>query len=175
MYDQWQDSLMEESRQNERRKVRCERRIKRNERKLLKLQRKLHIKQSKTGEDLPGRSRRTLTEKVPRRHSVDAAVHPSPSSIHSPIYPSPDSSTVAGSCAGILETGTNYAADGSPGRQNSKKADGVAIRGILSRLRIQSSQKDSDKVGLVSLKLSASVPNLPKLNDFVDHPPSPQL
>ena len=178
MYDQWQDSLLEESRQNERRKARCERRIKRNERKLLKLQRKLHIKQSKTGEELPGRSRRTPTDIVYRRLSVDAAVHPSPSSIHSPIYPSPDSSTVAGSCARFLETGTNYAADDSPGRQNSKKAEGVAIRGILSRLRIQS-QKDSDKVGLVSLKLSSSVPNLPtldsKLNDFVDHPPSPQL
>ncbi|KAL3822797.1 hypothetical protein ACHAXA_005962 [Cyclostephanos tholiformis] len=177
MYDQWQDSLMEESLQNERRKARRERRQKRNERKLLKLQRKLHIKQSKPGEELPGRSsRKTSTDIVFRRHSVDAAVHPSPCSIHSPIHASSDSSNVARSYPHLLDTGTNCAADGSPGRQNPKKAEGVAIRGILSRLRMQPSQ--GDKIGMASLKHSASVPNLPcldsKLNDFVDHPPSLQ-
>jgi len=171
---------MEESRQNERRKVRRERRIKKNERKLLKLQRKLHIKQLTTGEELPGRSgRRTSTDKgvdrngnvIFRRSTTDAADHPS----HVDLV---------GSRARLLQTGINYTADGSPVRQhpNPKKAEGAAIRGILSRLRMHPSQgKELDKIGLVPdktgmapdkidpapLKLSVSAPNF-KSNDFVE-------
>lgn len=167
---------MEESRQNERRKVRRERRIKKNERKLLKLQRKLHIKQLTTGEELPGRSgRRTSTDKgvdrngnvIFRRSTTDAADHPS----HVDLV---------GSRARLLQTGINYTADGSPVRQhpNPKKAEGAAIRGILSRLRMQPSQgKELDKIGMAPdkpdkigsapLKLSVSAPNF-KSNDFVE-------
>ena len=175
MYGQWQDSLIEESRQNERRKVRRERRIKKNERKLLKLQRKLHIKQTKSGEELPGRSsRRTSTDKgvdrngnvIFRRNTAEAAVHPYPDSSDAAVYPSQRSSHVTGSYARLLQTGANCTPGGSPGKQNpnSKKAEGAAIRGILSRLRMQPCQ--------ASLKPSASSPNLPsldsKLNDFVE-------
>jgi hypothetical protein len=174
MYGQWQDSLIEESRQNERRKVRRERRINKSERKLLKLQRKLHIKQTKTGEELPGRSgRRTSTDKgvdrngnvIFRRNTAEAAVHPDPESSDSAVQ-SPGSSYVSESYARLLQTGVNHTAGGSPGRQNPnpKKAEGAAIRGILSRLRLQPTP--------ASLKLSASSPNLPcldsKLNDSVD-------
>ena len=155
--------------------MRRERRIKKNERKLMKLQRKLHIKQTKTGEELPGRSsRRTSTDKgvdrngnvVFRRNTAEAAVHPYPDSSDSAVHQSLGSSHVSGSHARLLQTGANYTAGGSPGRQNPnpKKAEGAAIRGILSRLRMQPSQ--------ASLKLSASSPNLPsldsKLNDFVE-------
>jgi hypothetical protein len=176
MYRQWQDSLMEESRHNERRKVRRERRTKKNERKLLKLQRKLHIKQAKMGEELPGRSgRRASTDKgfdrnanvMFRRNTAEAAVHPYPDSSDMAVHPTLGASHFSGSYARLLQTGANYyTANGSPGRQspNPKKAEGAAIRGILTRLRMQPSQ--------TPLKLSGSSPNLPslasKLNDFVE-------
>ncbi len=90
---------------------------KRKERKLLKLQRKLHIKQSKMGDEVAAQELRQ-TKFLDDTLEMQQFIRPL-SSIHSPIYPSPDSSTVAGSCARLLETGTNYAADDSPGRQNS--------------------------------------------------------
>lgn len=66
MYVQWQDSLQEEARRNERRKMLKEIRIKTNERKLLNLQRKLHAEGT--------HHRRTSTSSDSqgfRRHSIN--------------------------------------------------------------------------------------------------------
>ncbi|KAL7533136.1 hypothetical protein ACHAXR_005065 [Thalassiosira sp. AJA248-18] len=168
MYRQWKESLMDESRQNEMRKVRHEARIKRNERNLLKLQHKLHLQQHT--EELSSRSSRRSSTTIGsadaengnplfRRHSVDVADAKHAEQVHQDNM--------------RLE---------SPGRlsRNSKKREGVAIRrGILSRLSRQkqgSHGKDLDKMikshhltkteknDTTYMKQSVSVPNLASLD-----------
>jgi hypothetical protein len=72
MYNQWQESLIEESRRSERRKVRREMRIKSNERRLLKLQRKLH------SEGIQKRASTSSESQGFRRHSIDTVQSTAP-------------------------------------------------------------------------------------------------
>lgn len=173
MYRQWQASLVDESRQNDIRKARREARNRRNERKQLKLQRKLLLQQQSDAE-LTGRSSRrsstTMSEGgsslsvIPtRRHSMD--------SIPMPTYRVDQSLTSSGRTAtSHQEMNTKSLDNSSPGR--FPKREGVAIRGILSRLSRpkQASHTNLDKLPKQSekkvntMKQSASVPNLTSLN-----------
>lgn len=166
---------MDEARKNERRKARRELRIKRNERKLLELQRKLHMQQ--TGEDISRRrSSTTISDGavsqngiiISRRHSMDAPVTPVGLDINK------RSISVHSERSSDLD---------SPGRFIARKTEGVAIRGILSRLARPkqaiaigrplpsaiSFGKDLDNLPKMekknmTIKQSISVPNLPSLD-----------
>ncbi|KAL7547069.1 hypothetical protein ACHAWF_010386 [Thalassiosira exigua] len=174
MYRQWQESLAEESHQNNRRKAKREQRIKRNERKLLKLQRKLHLQQSEDASKSSSR-RSSATHSdgghsgtcTFRRHSVDSALLPvgenrSFGNERHSISSTPHS-------IGPPEKSHQEEPD-SPGRllRNVKKPEGAAIRGILSRLtrpKQVSHGKELDKLPVerktaCSMKQSLSVPNL---------------
>lgn len=181
MYSQWQESLLEESRKNERRKARREARIKRNERRLLKLQRKLHMQ--KAGEDaakLMGSSRRSSTtmsdasavsqnNPLLRRHSVDSTPMSS--------FSSAANNARRDGGEGARRRSERSHEEDSPGRlaRNGARRAGAA-RGILSRLsrpKQASHGRDLDKLpgklergggGVAAMKQSASVPNLSSLD-----------
>jgi len=164
---------MEESRQNERRKAKREAKILRNERKLLKLQRKLHIQQQ-TEESI--RSTRKLSASS---IGLDGGV----------IQPGGDPlfrKHSAGLTYGGEDTDTGSAKDtqseislksdlDSPGKLRSSRADGTAIRGILSRLsrpKQASHGKDMDNLpkleakSVTHIQHSISVPNLSSMNNL---------
>ncbi|KAL9181285.1 hypothetical protein ACHAXT_010090 [Thalassiosira profunda] len=169
MYRQWKDSLVEEAHQKERRKARREARMQRNERKLLRLQQRLHMQQ--TEESSSRSSRRTSMTisdggasqdgklGLTRRHSVDSV------SVVSGRRPSdhPEHSQSA-------HQGSTPHLD-SPGRFR-RKPEGVAIRGLLSRLSRPRhvSHKELDKLpklletkSAAPMKQSHSTPNLTSL------------
>jgi hypothetical protein len=158
MYEQWQLSLVEESHQNERRKARRERRIKQNERRLLKLQRKLHMQQSKSGVDEFASRRRSSTSAVSdetRRHSVGSGT------------------TLSSDGVSTSPRNDNLPPESAQGGDNTisperRKTEGVAIRGLLSRLARQkqaSHEKELEKMPKLERRsISASVPNLSSLD-----------
>ena len=172
MYRQWQQSLIDEAHENERRQARHKRREERNERKLLKLQRKLHMQQK---EELKRRS--TVSESSQedhahfrRRHSLDFVVGQGPAvSLQSSTAHSEKESSV----------------DGSPGGRATPKRGERAVRGILSRFRKAGAPPRHSDFGLVhashgqdldklspkepeeevaTMKQSVSFPNLSSLN-----------
>jgi len=179
MYRQWQESLMEESRQNEKRKAKCEARIKRNERKLLKLQRKLHLQQQT--EDVSIRSsRKSSTTTICSDGGFSH--HRDPLFRRHSVGPGPMMAGVnadAGSVVASSEKSHKSDLD-SPGRTRNSRTEGAAIRGILSRLSRpkQSSHCKElenlpklEKKSAAHIKQSSSVPNLsswdiPKAKDF---------
>ena len=161
MYGQWQLSLVEESHQNERRQARRERRIKQNERRLLKLQRKLHMQQSKSGADEYASRRRSSTSAISdptHRHSICSVTTPSSDTVST----SPRNESLPESSQEGVVGGDNSV---SPER---RKTEGVAIRGLLSRLAWQkqaSHDKEMDKMPKLERRhISASVPNLSSLD-----------
>lgn len=174
MYRQWQESLAEESRQNERRNARHERRIKKNEQQLLKLQRKLH-KQAK--DEITGRSSRwgSSDNLNSRRNSTtnSGMVHQSPGSYNKSTVTTITNSEME--MANAIQSNNEFLTsssaersntDVSPDRQHSKKAEGRGSR-LLSRLRMHPSNgKDLEKLGSLSLSSSSSnnvtVPSLSK-------------
>jgi len=182
MYGQWQESLMEESRQDERRIARRELRIKRNERKLLKLQRKLHMQQ--TVEDLPGRSSRrsstTISDGGASQHGI---IFRRNSADVTPISSFGVDANKRSLSVHSHSDKSQEALD-SPGRllRSSRKVE--PIRGILSRLSrpkqavtgvrpfpsIISHGKELDKLpelekkNEIPLSKSISVPNLSSLD-----------
>ena len=124
MYRQWQQSLIDEAHENERRQARHKRREERNELKLLKLQRKLHMQQ--TGEGL-SRRRSTVSEssqedhaRFRKRHSLDV------------VGQGPAVSLQSSTAHSEKELSS---ADGSPGGRATPKRGERAVRGILSRFR----------------------------------------
>jgi len=174
MYRQWQESLAEESRQNERRNARHERRIIKNEQQLLKLQRKLR-KQAK--DEITGRSsRRGSSDNLnSRRNSTtnSGMVHQSPGSYNKSTVTTITNSEME--MANTIQSNNEFLTsssaersntDVSPDRQHSKKAEGRGSR-LLSRLRMHPSNgKDLEKLGSLSLSSSSSnnvtVPSLSK-------------
>lgn len=171
MYRQWQESLAEESRQNERRNARHERRIKKNEQQLLKLQRKLH-KQAKDERSSRWGSSDNLNS---RRNSTtnSGMVHQSPGSYNKSTVTTITNSEME--MANAIQSNNEFLTsssaersntDVSPDRQHSKKAEGRGSR-LLSRLRMHPSNgKDLEKLGSLSLSSSSSnnvtVPSLSK-------------
>eukprot|EP00986_Skeletonema_menzelii_P018064 scaffold24390_cov144-Skeletonema_menzelii.AAC.5 len=147
MYRQWQDSLVDESLQKERREARRERMVKKKDRKLLRLQRKLHQTQADEAA-----SRRSSTTQ-----SADALESPrrlsSTGSVEDFKVPKLDNTTSRPKTA---REPANASADlASPARRG----------GLLSRLarpkNASSYEKDLDKVSKEKgITHSASVPNL---------------
>ena len=145
MYRQWQDSLVDESLQKERREARRERMVKKKDRKLLRLQRKLHQTQADEAA-----SRRSSTTQ-----SVDALETPrrisSSGSLEDLKVPKLDSTTSRPKTA--PEPANASANLASPRRG-----------GLLSRLarprNSSSFGKDLDKVSKEKITHSTSVPNL---------------
>ena len=166
MYRQWQQSLIDEAHENERRQARHKRREERNERKLLKLQRKLHLKRRST---VSGSSQEDHAH-FRRRHSLDFVVGQGPAvSLQSSTAHSEKESSV----------------DGSPGGRATPKRGERAVRGILSRFRKAGAPPRHSDFGLVhashgqdldklspkepeeevaTMKQSVSFPNLSSLN-----------
>lgn len=155
MYNQWQQSLVEDSLRKERSKARKELRIKKNELKLMKLQRKLHLQQTEEVK----LHRSTGSDDVhTRRHSVSSSLFRSDSNEDSFI---------------MNNSETTLREDfGSPGKSQRGliKGDGTpAIRGLLSRLartKQASVEKDMDKFSKAEktvIKHSVSVPNMSSL------------
>ena len=166
MYRQWQQSLIDEAHENERRQARHKRREERNERKLLKLQRKLHLKRRSTVSE----SSQEDHAHFRRRHSLDFVVGQGPAvSLQSSTAHSEKESSV----------------DGSPGGRATPKRGERAVRGILSRFRkagapprhsdfdlVHASHgQDLDKLSpkepeeeVATMKQSVSFPNLSSLN-----------
>jgi hypothetical protein len=166
MYRQWQESLAEEFRQNERRNARHERRIKKSEQQLLKLQRKLH-KQAK--DEITGRSsRRGSSDNLnSRRNSTtnSGMVHQSPGSYNKSAVTTITNSEMEK--PNVIQSDNKFLTssversntDISPDRQHSKKAEGRGSR-LLSRLRKHPSiGKDLEKLGSLSLSSSSSSSN----------------
>ena len=146
MYRQWQDSLVDESRQKERREARRERMAKKKDRKLLRLQRKLHQTQAEEAS-----SRRSSTTQsvdaleTPRRISSTTSLEdvkaPKINSAMSRPKTAPDPANAPAELA-------------SPSRRG-----GLFSR--LARPKNASYGKDLDKVSKEKeIKHSASVPNL---------------
>lgn len=183
MYRQWQESLAEEFRQNERRNARHERRIKKSEVQLLKLQRKLH---KQTKDEITGRSsRRGVSDNLNSRRNSSTnsgMVHQSPGSynksavttityseMEKPNVIQRDNKFLASSSE---RSNTNVSLE----RQQSKKAEGRGSR-LLSRLRMHPSNgKDLEKLGSLSLLLSSSnnaksllLPNMPSQSSKSDN------
>ena len=166
MYRQWQQSLIDEAHENERRQARHKRREERNERKLLKLQRKLHLKRRSTVSE----SSQEDHAHFRRRHSLDFVVGQGPAvSLQSSTAHSEKESSV----------------DGSPGGRATPKRGERAVRGILSRFRKAGAPPRHSDFGLVhashgqdldklspkepeeevaTMKQSVSFPNLSSLN-----------
>mmetsp|Transcript_29623 Transcript_29623/g.50507 ORF Transcript_29623/g.50507 Transcript_29623/m.50507 type:complete len:182 (+) Transcript_29623:2355-2900(+) len=146
MYRQWQDSLVDESLQKERREARREREVQKKDRKLLRLQRKLHQTQA---EEASSRRSSTTTQSVdaletPRRLSSPASLedYKAPKLVATPrpkTAPEPD----------------NAPADlASPTRRG-----GLFSR--LARPKNASCGKDLDKISNEKeMTHSSSVPNL---------------
>jgi len=146
MYRQWQDSLVDESLQKERREARREREVQKKDRKLLRLQRKLHQTQA---EGASSRRSSTTTQSVdaletPRRLSSPASLedYKAPKLVATPrpkTAPEPD----------------NAPADlASPTRRG-----GLFSR--LARPKNASCGKDLDKISNEEeMTHSSSVPNL---------------
>jgi hypothetical protein len=160
MYRQWQESLAEEFRQNERRNARHERRMKKSEQQLLKLQRKLH-KQAK--DEITGRSsRRVSSDNLnSRKNSTtnSGMVHQSynKSAVTTITNLEMEKPNVIQSDSKFLTSSVERSnTDVSPDRQHSKKAEGRGSR-LLSRLRMHPSNgKDLEKLSLLSISSSSS-------------------
>jgi Rad3-related DNA helicase len=165
MYRQWQESLAEEFRQNERRNARHERRMKKSEQQLLKLQRKLH-KQAK--DEITGRSsRRVSSDNLnSRRNSTttnSGMVNQSPGSYNKSAVTTTTNSEIEK--PNVIQSDSKFLTssseersniDVSPDRQHSKKAEGRGSR-LLSRLRMHPSNgKDLEKLSLLSISSSSS-------------------
>eukprot|EP00577_Skeletonema_sp_RCC1716_P001578 CAMPEP_0113425518 /NCGR_PEP_ID=MMETSP0013_2-20120614/30215_1 /TAXON_ID=2843 ORGANISM="Skeletonema costatum, Strain 1716" /NCGR_SAMPLE_ID=MMETSP0013_2 /ASSEMBLY_ACC=CAM_ASM_000158 /LENGTH=897 /DNA_ID=CAMNT_0000313691 /DNA_START=37 /DNA_END=2727 /DNA_ORIENTATION=+ /assembly_acc=CAM_ASM_000158 len=146
MYRQWQDSLVDESLQKERREARREREVQKKDRKLLRLQRKLHQTQA---EEASSRRSSTTTQSVdaletPRRLSSPASLedYKAPKLVATPrpkTAPEPDNA---------------HADLASPARRG-----GLFSR--LARPKNASYGKDLDKISNEKeMTHSSSVPNL---------------
>lgn len=181
MYKSWQESLLDEKIQTERRKARRERRIERNERRLLKLQRKLHMQQT--------------SGKVMARHSTVSSQEDRTSHSGSTRFrrhSAPDSDVecpmpVSFGRGVQSRSNTGHSAQSSAGEESpsrvSKKHEGP-VRGILSRFsrrpprhsdfcvreNSSSHDKDMDKLSpklekkITAMKQSVSSPNLSTLD-----------
>jgi len=140
MYRQWQNSLVDESLQRERRELRRERLIKKKDRKLLRLQRKLHQTQAEEAS-----SRRSSTE----YSMVDDALD-TPRRLSYASQPQEN----------IVTTELDTTAT----RDNAADLVSPARRGLLSRLarpKTASHGRELDKISTgKEMKHSLSVPNL---------------
>lgn len=140
MFRQWQNSLVDESLQRERRELRRERLIKKKDRKLLRLQRKLHQTQAEEAS-----SRRSSTE----YSMVDDALD-TPRRLSYASQPQEN----------IVTTELDTTAT----RDNAADLVSPARRGLLSRLarpKTASHGKELDRISTgKEMKHSLSVPNL---------------
>lgn len=151
MFLQWQDSLVHESLQKERREARRERMVKKKDRKLLRLQRKLHQTQADEAA-----SRRSSTTQ-----SVDA--------LETPRRISSTGSFEAGSLEDFKvpklgSTTSRPKTAPEPANASANLASPARRVGLLSRLarprNASSFGKDLDKESKEKIPHSASVPNL---------------
>jgi hypothetical protein len=140
MYRQWQDSLIYESLQKERREARRERMIKKKERKLLRLQRKLHQTQAEEASIRRTSSSAQSAEALENRDWLPSNTSPpdennTPNLIIAPALENTSADLVSPTRRGLLS--------------------------ILSRPKHASHEKELDKVAKVKeMKHSLSVPNL---------------
>ena len=146
MYRQWQDSLVHESLQKERREARRERMVQKKDRKLLRLQRKLHKTQTEEASSRRSSTTQSLEAlETPRRLSSVASLE-----------------DYKAQKLDITPTLTNTS---TPDNDPDILASPTRRGGLLSRLARQKNEshgKDMDKVVSKGkeMKHSVSVPNL---------------